>query len=166
MSQAHIRAMRAEDVESVIAIAHSLPAAPQWPAPAYQAALESATRTEPGLRRIALVAESTETGIVTGFAIASLLPPQAELETIAVAPQHQRRGLARQLLAALLAELRQSGARELLLEVRASNHPALALYRAMGCAETGRRPRYYAHPVEDAVLMTLPLAADPSHPAL
>jgi ribosomal-protein-alanine N-acetyltransferase len=44
------------------------------------------------------------------------------------------------------------------LEVRPSNHAALAFYRAQGFAVTGRRPRYYADPVEDAVLLALNLA--------
>ena len=32
---------------------------------------------------------------------------------------------------------------------------ALALYAGLGFAEIGRRPRYYADPIEDAVLMRL-----------
>jgi ribosomal protein S18 acetylase RimI-like enzyme len=42
--------------------------------------------------------------------------------------------------------------------VRASNHPALAFYRALGFVKTSLRPSYYADPIEDAVLMHLPLA--------
>jgi ribosomal-protein-alanine N-acetyltransferase len=41
------------------------------------------------------------------------------------------------------------------LEVRPTNHAALALYRLRGYTEDGRRPRFYANPVEDALLMTL-----------
>jgi ribosomal-protein-alanine N-acetyltransferase len=47
---------------------------------------------------------------------------------------------------------------EVILEARASNQPALRLYRALGFVETGRRPRYYADPIEDAVLLRLQLA--------
>jgi ribosomal-protein-alanine N-acetyltransferase len=42
-----------------------------------------------------------------------------------------------------------------MLEVRASNHPAIGLYRRLGFAETGRRKRYYRDPMEDAVQMRL-----------
>jgi ribosomal-protein-alanine N-acetyltransferase len=91
------------------------------------------------------------------FAVASLLAPQAELETIAVAQATQRRGIARKLLSALVGELSAAAAVEFLLEVRASNNPALALYRSLGWRKTGLRPRYYSDPEEDAVLMTLPL---------
>jgi ribosomal-protein-alanine acetyltransferase len=95
---------------------------------------------------------------ILGFAVASVVAPEAELETIAVAPQFQRRGLGALLLRALAAELRKEYVREVLLEVRASNRTALGFYRAQGFEETGRRVRYYADPEEDAVLMRLKLA--------
>jgi ribosomal-protein-alanine N-acetyltransferase len=106
-----------------------------------------------------------EGGEVVGFAIASLLPPEAELETIAVASTAQRQGLSRRLLAELAAELRAAQITEVILEVRASNQPALGLYRRLGFAETGRRVRYYHDPVEDAVLMRLRLEDSPSSSA-
>ena len=59
--------------------------------------------------------------------MASLLPPQAELESIAVATGSQRRGLGRMLFDALLCELRAAGVIEITLEVRASNHAALGI---------------------------------------
>jgi ribosomal-protein-alanine N-acetyltransferase len=149
-----IRRMTEADVEHVMALAAGLDQAPQWPRSAYLAALD--LKATP--RRIALVAEEQETGAVAGFALASLLESQAELETIAVAPERRRQGLARRLFFVLAAELGPAGAREFILEVRTSNHPALELYRSLGFAETGRRPRYYHDPVEDAVLMSLPLA--------
>jgi ribosomal-protein-alanine N-acetyltransferase len=94
---------------------------------------------------------------VVGFAVASLLPPQAELETIAVASELQRRGLALRLFAALAGELRAAQVGEVFLEARASNHPALGLYLRLGFLVTGRRIGYYQNPVEDAVLMRLRL---------
>jgi ribosomal-protein-alanine N-acetyltransferase len=94
---------------------------------------------------------------VAGFAVASLLPPEAELEMIAVAPAAQRRGLARQLFFSLAAELRTAEVFGIMLEVRAANQPALEFYRQLGFVETGHRPRYYHDPVEDAILMRLRL---------
>ncbi len=87
--------------------------------------------------------------------MASLLPPEAELELIAVDPAAQRLGLAQQLFAELAQELRAARWNEMILEVRASNLPALALYRKLGFVETGRRKDYYQIPVEDALLMRL-----------
>jgi ribosomal-protein-alanine acetyltransferase len=93
-----------------------------------------------------------------GFAVASLVPPQAELETIAVAAEAQRSGLARRLFAELAHDLKQAHVTEVMLEVRASNTPALALYRSLGFRESGLRRSYYADPEEDAVLLSLSLA--------
>jgi ribosomal-protein-alanine N-acetyltransferase len=47
-----------------------------------------------------------------------------------------------------------------LLEVRASNEGARALYRGAGFTEDGLRRRYYSDPEEDAVLMSLNLAEE------
>jgi ribosomal-protein-alanine N-acetyltransferase len=146
--------MALADLAPVIELALSLKDAPHWPRSAYLAALDP----DAAPPRIALVAEDLETGAVQGVAVASLLPPQAELETIAVAPEVQRRGLACRILIAMADELKKALVTEVLVEVRASNSAALAFYRAQGFAITGRRPRYYADPIEDAVLLDLRLA--------
>jgi ribosomal-protein-alanine N-acetyltransferase len=148
-----IRRMTESDVDPVMELAASLEQASRWPRSAYLGALDPLAAP----RRIAVVAEAAETGAITGFAVASVVEGLAELETIAVAPERRRQGMARRLFTALTAELRPAGAREFILEVRASNHPAQELYRSLGFAESGRRPRYYHDPVEDAVLMNLPL---------
>jgi ribosomal-protein-alanine N-acetyltransferase len=148
-----IRPMTVADLERVEEIARRLQDAPHWPSAAYFAALDA----QAALRRIALVAEDAETGAISGFAVASVLPPEAELETLAVAAESQRHGVARQLFTALADELRRTQVTQVMLEVRASNRPALALYRALGFLENGRRPRYYIDPVEDALLLLLRL---------
>jgi len=149
-----IRRMTASDLDHVLAIAKRLPQAPHWPQSAYLIAINP--KSTP--RRIALVAAGRNPGSILGFAIASLLPPQSELETIAIAPKSQRLGLGQYLSQALAAELKAAGVGQLVLEVRASNQPALAFYHALGFAKTALRPGYYADPKEDAVLMSLPLA--------
>jgi ribosomal-protein-alanine acetyltransferase len=98
---------------------------------------------------------SAQVSVLVGFAVASVIPTQAEIETIAVAAEEQRRGTGGRLLRALLDELRPMGVTEVLLEARASNQPALRLYTALGFRQTGVRPRYYDDPQEDAVLMVL-----------
>jgi ribosomal-protein-alanine N-acetyltransferase len=148
-----VRPMTEADVAAVMELAASLEQAPHWPRSAYLAALDTCAAP----RRFALVAEEAEAGALAGFAVASLIEGTAELESIAVAPKQQRQGVARRIFAALTPELRLAGAEEFVLEVRASNHPALELYRRLGFAETGRRTRYYHDPVEDAILMRLRL---------
>jgi [ribosomal protein S18]-alanine N-acetyltransferase len=151
---AQIRRMAAADVDQAVALARGLPEAPRWPRSAYLNALDP----EATPRRIALVAVGPAPEAILGFAVASLLSPEAELETIAVARDWQRHGLGRRLVAALTNELEAAGARDILLEVRASNQAARAFYRTLGFGQTGQRRGYYTDPVEDAVLMRFELA--------
>ena len=147
-----IRRMTVADLDCVVEMANGLKEAPHWPLPVYADMLERSPRN-----RIAVVAEDGGTRAVVGFAVAGLVPPEAELETIAVATGHQRRGIGRRLLEALADDLGQSGVRELLLEVRDANASARAFYESMGFVATARRVGYYADPVEDAVLMRMSL---------
>ena len=147
-----IRRMTAADLAQTQAIAARLAEAPHWPPSAYLSAIDP----DAAPRRIALVAADRQSGSILAVAVASILLPEAELETIAVAPESQRRGIGRQILTALMDELKAAGVHELLLEVRSSNLAAIALYRALGFVPCGLRPSYYLDPVEDAVLMRLP----------
>ncbi|MGO9638230.1 MAG: tRNA (adenosine(37)-N6)-threonylcarbamoyltransferase complex dimerization subunit type 1 TsaB [Terracidiphilus sp.] len=152
-----VRQMCGMDLDAVMEITARLKELPQWTLANYQSALNA--EAEP--RRMALAAIGPEPDyLLMGFAVASLMPPQAELETIAVAAQYQRRGVASKLFEELADKLPLAGATEVILEVRASNQSALGLYWRLGFKETGRRPRYYVDPVEDAVLMRLELEGD------
>ena len=148
-----IRPMGAADLDQVLAIADALPEAPHWPRSAYLKAIDP----EATPRRVALIATGAGPDPILGFAVASLLVPQAELETIAVAEHYRRAGVGRQLLRNLIAELETADVDEVFLEVRSSNHSALAFYRSLGFCRTGIRSGYYANPVEDAILMRLPV---------
>jgi [ribosomal protein S18]-alanine N-acetyltransferase len=77
-----------------------------------------------------------------------------------VAPEFQRRGLASQLIGALIREAQGQAGTRILLEVRESNLPARHLYENHGFAPIGRRKGYYQHPVEDAVLYELQLSSE------
>jgi [ribosomal protein S18]-alanine N-acetyltransferase len=149
--QFRIRPMTEADVEAVRVIAAGLEDAPHWDAKAYQAAIARAQSQ----RGIALVAEDSQL-LVAGFVIGGIVAPEAEIESIAVPSTMQRRGIARELLAAFSREAQLLGCSVILLEVRQSNQPGRTFYAASGFAETGRRPAYYANPVEDAVLMSRP----------
>jgi ribosomal-protein-alanine N-acetyltransferase len=143
--------MEGPDVDRLAEIAAGLEQAPQWPRSAYASLLDRAGS------RIALVAEDAESGSVAGYVVARLILPEAELESIAVAGEFQRRGVARGLFSALREALGRSGVAEIMLEVRAGNGAGQGLYRFLGFVEEGRRRGYYADPVEDAVLMRLRL---------
>jgi ribosomal-protein-alanine N-acetyltransferase len=90
---------------------------------------------------------------VAGYVIAFAIDEDAELLNIAVDPTFRGRGLAGQMLDALLIELGRRGVRVAFLEVRESNVAARALYGSRGFAEIGRRRNYYRRPVEDALVM-------------
>jgi len=74
---------------------------------------------------------------------------------LAVDPGVRRRGAGRRLLGAMLNWMASEGAREVFLEVRASNVAALALYERSGFRHLGIRKGYYAGPREDALTMVL-----------
>jgi [ribosomal protein S18]-alanine N-acetyltransferase len=145
--------MREADLDRVIEIAQSLKHAPQWPRTLYEAVLD----TDASLKRIAFVAEAAATGTVAGLSVASLTPPEAELETIFVSAAYQRLGAARRMIEVLSRELLEKKVSDLLLEVRVSNRSAQVLYGSLGFIEAGWRPGYYADPVEDALVMKMRL---------
>ena len=148
-----IRRMALSDLESVMEIARNQKAAPHWPQAAYQAAIDQLGSP----LRIALVASDPSSGVVLGFAVVSALPPQSELETIAVAAGGERNGVGGRLFAEIVRELKSTRVTEVMLEVRASNRPTLAFYSAIGFEQSGRRTRYYVDPVDDALLLRLKL---------
>jgi [ribosomal protein S18]-alanine N-acetyltransferase len=154
-----IRPMSDAHVECALALAKTSPGTPLWSESSYLAAIDPSALPA----RIAHAAEDLgpptfgQLPDLAGFAIARLLPPEAELETIVVAPAFRRRGVARALLASLTRELQLRHVTEVTLEVRVSNLPAISLYHDIGFRESARRSRYYVDPVEDAVLMSLRL---------
>lgn len=80
------------------------------------------------------------------FLLGRAVAGEAELLTLAVAPESRRRGLGHKLLARFLYQARLRGAASAFLEVAEDNTPARALYAAQGFADVGRRPGYYARP--------------------
>jgi ribosomal-protein-alanine N-acetyltransferase len=78
---------------------------------------------------------------------------EVHVNNFAVHPGWRRQGLGQRLLAYVLCEAEALGAPRATLEVRASNVPAIALYEAGGFVPAGRRPAYYTHPVEDALIL-------------
>ena len=78
---------------------------------------------------------------------------QGDIQTIAVSQSHQGRGLGRALLVDLMDEAQRRGVRELFLEVRADNEPAIALYQSLGFREIDRRAGYYQPDGVDAIVM-------------
>ena len=151
-STIRIRPMAATDLDRLVEISAGLHHAPQWPRRTYEAIFDQFSP-----KRIGFVAEDRATGPIVGFAVALLVPPEAELESIGVLAGYQRQGTARRLFEATTVELSRAQIRQVVLEVRESNEEARYFYLSLGFVEEGRRPGYYADPVEDAILMKLKL---------
>jgi ribosomal-protein-alanine N-acetyltransferase len=79
-----------------------------------------------------------------GFVLGRAVAGEAEVLTLAVAPESRRRGLGRKLMARFLYQARARSAGRAFLEVSAENAPAIALYESAGFAAAGRRKAYYA----------------------
>lgn len=77
----------------------------------------------------------------------------SDMMNVAVDPSYRRQGIAEQLIEKLIEGVKQKGAICLLLEVRASNAPAIRLYEKLGFSQVGRRPSYYRNPKEDALIL-------------
>jgi len=92
---------------------------------------------------------------VRGYAGLSKLPStnQADVQTIAVAPNLRGRGFGRKLLEKLLTEANHLGATEIFLEVRADNPVAQNLYASLGFEHIDTRKRYYQPDDVDAWIM-------------
>lgn len=104
--------------------------------------------------RVCILLAEGEDGAALGYAVLSTVLDEGNLDNIAVAPDARRQGVADALLRALTGFGRERLS-VLMLEVRASNIPAIALYEKHGFAAVGRRKNYYDAPKEDAILMTL-----------
>ena len=96
-------------------------------------------------------------GTLLGYVCLVKCTPEWEIANVAVSPAFRRRGLGQTLISHVLRSSREEGAQTLYLEARASNAPALSLYEKNGFVRVGTRTKYYVHPCEDAVLMTLRL---------
>jgi len=109
-----------------------------------------------------LVAE--QEGDVVGYLIAREAAGTGEILNLAVDPPYRRSGIARALLDAGLAVLRQRAVQEVFLEVRVSNEAAQELYRGAEFRAVGRRRGYYRNPVEDALVLRRPLSGAQNAP--
>lgn len=85
-----------------------------------------------------------EEGEIIGIAAILFNPEGADLVELLVAGERRRQGVADAMMRALLQECDKRELKKLFLEVRASNAPAIALYRKYGFFKIGARRAYYA----------------------
>ena len=77
-----------------------------------------------------------------GFSLFRTVADEAELLLLAVAPDHQGRGVGRLLLEEVVGQARRAGAARVHLEVRDGNG-AVDMYRSAGFEPAGHRRNYY-----------------------
>jgi ribosomal-protein-alanine N-acetyltransferase len=101
-------------------------------------------------------------GIVAGYGVLSVAAGEAHILNICVDPAHRSRGYGDSLLDEMVFRARAASVRQVFLEVRPSNAPALALYRKKGFRKVAERPAYYqAHDGrEDAAVLSKKLVTD------
>ena len=103
--------------------------------------------------RLSLWVVALDGDTVAGYVGSQSVLGESDMMNVAVAPEYRRRGIAQALIQELIRRLSQQGNRSLMLEVRASNTPAITLYHKLGFAQVGRRPNYYRNPKEDALIL-------------
>lgn len=139
----------AERIPTIAAMAalHATAFAPAWSAAEIAALLD-----HPGAVAFVISANTQSTAFAIGRAAAG----EAEVLTIVTAPDAQRRGHARALLAMLETALEARGAATLFLEVAEDNLTARAFYAKAQFTQSGRRRGYYPRPGQppvDAVVL-------------
>jgi ribosomal-protein-alanine N-acetyltransferase len=139
--------VRPADVESLVGLAQELFAGdPPWSTEHFESELAGVPDS-----RWYVVAEVDEK--IAGYAGLLVSGDTAEVQTLAVAAAHQRRGIGSTMLAALIGEARRRGASTLLLEVRADNEAALVLYTRLHFEQVSRRRGYYDAGRVDALVL-------------
>lgn len=141
------------DLAEVVLMERETATAPHWSAAEYVALLR--WHGDGGVRRCVYVAAQGRllAGFAVGSAVGAGYDAEAELESIVVREEYRKQGLGSALCRAVMEWSRREGASAIALEVRAASAGAIRLYGGLGFVASGRRPRYYHDPQEDAIVM-------------
>jgi ribosomal-protein-alanine N-acetyltransferase len=143
--------MRWWDIPAVMPIEHELFGDEAWSDGMFWSEL-----AERDTRRYVVV-DDDATGAVCGYAgLCAYAPYEAYVQTIAVAPRAQRRGLGEAMLVELLGEAQRRSCDHVDLEVRADNDAAIRLYERHGFTQIAVRRGYYQPSGADAIVMRRP----------
>ena len=92
---------------------------------------------------------------IVGYLCFWVVFEEVRLMNLAVIESMRHKGVAKALVMQALETGLAQAARCAVLELRASNHAAHALYRSLGFRDVTTRSTYYTNPIEDALLMEL-----------
>lgn len=142
-----MRGMRWWDIPAVMSIEDELFGDEAWSEGMFWSEL-----AERDTRRY--VVDEDADGEVCAYAgLCAYAPHEAYIQTIAVAPSAQRRGIGETMLVELLDEAARRGCDHVDLEVRADNDAAMRLYERHGFTKIAVRRGYYQPSGADAVVM-------------
>ncbi len=99
-----------------------------------------------------IVLYTVENGNVTGLICGFFAADEAEITSVAVAPEHRRKGIAAKLMERYFDALSEV-TNSVFLEVRESNSAAIGLYEKFGFEKISIRKNFYSFPDENAVVM-------------
>ena len=98
-------------------------------------------------------AVDVESGRVLAYGGMLTVLDEGQITNIATHPDHRRRGLGEAVVRALIEYGEQNGINFISLEVRESNHGAIALYEKLGFVKAGIRKNFYSAPCENGIVM-------------
>lgn len=147
-----LRPMTVADIEAVAHLEHATFRS-GWTVQAYVTELSNPA---------AVYLVATVDAAVVGFCGFHAIMDEAHVTTIAVDEAWRGRKIGERLLCGMLLLALERGAVRATLEVRASNHPAQALYAKYGFVHAAIRKGYYADTGEDADILWI---HDMAHPA-
>ncbi|MBP3701128.1 MAG: ribosomal protein S18-alanine N-acetyltransferase [Lachnospiraceae bacterium] len=155
-----IRPMTQEDIPFVAALEAEI-FSDAWSEKLYQETLESGRYDCQVLELAAAGEGAVATEIeemasarrLAGYFCGQVILDEAEVHRIAVQPALRGIGYGQMLLEDFLQRVRKEGVATVLLEVRASNAPAIGLYEKNGFVAIGVRKGYYQKPKEDAQIL-------------
>ena len=117
----------------------------------YQTLVEMLAQDSMDMLMIYEQEDKADNNKVIGYCLYQVIFEQAEILRIGTHPDYQRQGIASQIFAQLNEKLMSNQVESLLLEVRADNAPAIALYEQQAFAVIHTRKNYYQVPHQPAV---------------
>lgn len=154
-----MRPMTGSDVETVVALERVLFPGEAWSRELIASEVAASCAQVPDRRYLVVERDSPQGPTLLGYGGLWFGDGKgdADLLSIATVLAARRQGIASAMLTELVSTAREAGCRAVLLEVRESNLAARSLYARHGFEPIGTRRRYYLAPLEDAVVMRLPL---------
>jgi ribosomal-protein-alanine N-acetyltransferase len=146
-----IRAADMDDLQAILGLQGKYPQVVDWSETVWMGMLQEDHTPQRGV----WLAECES--LIAGLVILAVAGDVAEFEMVLVDESMRGRGLGRALCETAMRRAVAQGARQIDLEVRESNKAARRLYESLGFEVQGKRPNYYHHPSEDAVLMGVTL---------